>query len=120
MHIKDSIHSSHNVVFLTDALSVLQALQSRKTTDLNDLSSTLTSLCRSHTVVLQWIPSHCNLLGNEAADSIAKEGTKQEQTDRSTSYNEVKTIIKAKQQKKLDSTTSTPQQDRPIPLPDKT
>ena len=48
---------------------------------------------------MQWIPSHCNLLGNEAADSLAKEETKQEQTVRSTSYNEVKTIIKAKQQK---------------------
>ena len=30
--------------------------------DPNDLSSTLTSFCRAHTVVLQWIPPpHCNV-----------------------------------------------------------
>ena len=47
-----------------------------------------------------WIPSHCNLPGNEAADSLAKEGTTKEQVDRSTSYPEVKTILKAKQHSK--------------------
>ena len=38
--------------------------------------------------------------GNEAADSLAKEGTTKEQVDRSTSYPEVKTILKAKQHSK--------------------
>ena len=38
--------------------------------------------------------------GNEAADSLAKEGTTKEQVDRSTSYAEVKTILKAKQHSK--------------------
>ena len=99
-HIKDSPHASHNVVFLTDALSVLQALQSNRNTDLNDLSSALASLNRSHAVVLQWIPSHCNLLGNETADCLAKEGAQQEQVDRSTNFSEAKTIIKAKLQNK--------------------
>ena len=41
-----------------------------------------------------------NLPGNEAADSLAKEGTTKEQVDRSTSYPEVKTILKAKQHSK--------------------
>jgi ribonuclease HI len=99
-HIEISPHASHNVVFLTDALSVLQALQPNRHTELNDLSSTLTSLCKNHTVVLQWIPSHCNVSGNEIADSLAKEGTTKEQVDKSTSYPEAKTIIKAKQQNK--------------------
>ena len=53
-----------------------------------------------HAVTLQWIPSHCNLPGNEAANSLAKEGTTKEQVDRSTSYPEVKTILKAKQHSK--------------------
>ena len=44
--------------------------------------------------------SHCNVPGNEAADSLAKEGTTKEQVDRSTSYPEVKTILKAKQHSK--------------------
>ena len=92
-----STHTSLKVVLLTDALSVLQALQSNRDTELNDLSTALASLCRRHEVTLQWIPSHCNLPGNEAADSLAKEGTTKEQVDRSTSYPEVKTILKAKQ-----------------------
>ena len=85
------------MVFLTDALSVLQALQSGNNAELNDLSSALASLCTRHTVILQWIPSHCNLHGNETADSLAKEGSHQEQIDRSTSYSEAKTIIRAEQ-----------------------
>ena len=95
--IETSPHSSKNVVFLSDALSVLQALQTSRSFDLIDLSSALYSLCRKCTVVLQWIPSHCNIHGNEAADRLAKRGTTEVQTDRSTSYSEVKTIIKAKQ-----------------------
>ena len=42
------------------------------------------------------IPSNCNLPGNEAADSLAREGTRKEQVDRSTNYPEVKTILMAK------------------------
>ena len=99
-HIEASTHASPNVVLLTDALSVLQALQSNRDTELNDLSAALASLCRGHAVILQWIPSHCNVPGNEAPDSLAKEGTTQEQVDRSTSYPEVKTILKAKQHSK--------------------
>ena len=99
-HIETSTHASLKVVLLTDALSVLQALQSNRDTELNDLSTALASLCRRHEVTLQWIPSHCNLPGNEAADSLAKEGTTKEQVDRSTSYPEVKTILKAKQHSK--------------------
>ena len=38
--------------------------------------------------------------GNEPADSLAKEGTTKEQVVRSTSYPEVKTILKAKQHSK--------------------
>ena len=64
------------------------------------MSAAFASLCRGHAVTLQWIPSHCNVPGNEAADSLAKEGTRKEQVDRSTSYPEVKTILKAKQHSK--------------------
>ena len=69
-HIDVSTKSSRNVVLFTDALSVLQALQPNRDTDHNDLSVALASLCRGHAVTLQWIPSHCNVPGNEAADSL--------------------------------------------------
>ena len=99
-HIEVSTHASPSAALLRDALSVLQALQSNRDTELNDLSATLASLCRGHAVTLQWIPSHCNVPGNMAADSVAKEGTTMEQVGRSTSYPEVKTILKAKQHSK--------------------
>ena len=77
----------------------LPLFKSRETNH-NDLSATLSSLCRSHAGTLQWISSHCNVPGNGAADSPAKEGTTKEQVDRSTSYPEVKTILKAMQHSK--------------------
>ena len=75
-HTEVSTQASPNAVLLTDALSVLQAVQSNRDTELNDLSTALASLCRGHAVTLQWIPSHCSMPGNEAADSLAKRGHK--------------------------------------------
>ena len=60
--------------------------------------SNITRLCMKHTVILQWIPSHCGIHGNETADTLAKEGTTYAQNDGSTTYSEDKTVIKAKQQ----------------------
>ena len=99
-HIEHSPLSSTNVVFFSDAKSVLQALNTARDKELNDLATSLTSLCRAHKVALQWVPSHCNILGNETADTLAKEGTTKEQSDRSTTFKEAKTIIKAKQHNK--------------------
>ena len=113
-HIENSPHLSHRVVFLSDALSLLQALQTGKDTDLNNLVSNLTRFCMKHTVILRWIPSQCGIHGNEAADTLAKEGTTYAQNDRSTTYSEVKTIIKAKQQNLFKNR---PQSTRKSPVP---
>ena len=99
-HTEVSTQASPNVVLPMDALSVLQALQSNRDTEHNDLFAALASFCRGHAATLQWIHLHCSVPGNEAADSLAKEGTTKEQVDRSTSYPEVKTILKAKQHSK--------------------
>ena len=99
-HIENSTKATHNVVFFSDALSVLQALQSGREKELNDLFTALSSLCKRHQVTLQWIPSHCDVQGNEKADSLAKEGSTKEQVDRSTTLRETKTVIKAKQHSK--------------------
>ena len=98
-HIKTSPLSTTNVVFLSDALSVLQSLKSGKNLELNDVTTSLTSLTKTHAVTLQWIPSHCDLHGIDAADKLAKEGSAKGQEDNVTSYTEVKTIIKANQAK---------------------
>ena len=94
--------NAHNkVVIFSDALSVLQALPDPKNKDLDDLATELEALQRStETTILQWIPSHCNIPGNEKADKLAKEGGKKEQQDQSITYTDAKTIIKEKQKRK--------------------
>ena len=80
------------VVFLTDAKSVLQALQSRK---LPCLQTLLSKLSKQRRVVLQWIPSHCGIPGNETADQLAKEGAAGEQPDVPVTYHQKKMMIKS-------------------------
>ena len=45
-------------------------------------------------LILQWIPSHCGVPGNEEADRLSKKGSKLQQVCQPASYLEVKTIIK--------------------------
>ena len=79
------------MVFLTDALSVLQALTAGKETE---LQQELQFFARSRRVALQWIPSHCGIPGNEKADELAKQGAQQKQFETCLSFEEKKTIIK--------------------------
>ena len=51
----------------------------------------LGNTCR---VVLQWIPAHCGIHGNEQADQLAKCGAQEEQPSTSIHYQEKTTIIK--------------------------
>ena len=89
-----------NIVILTDALSVLQALKNPKTKELNELTGALATLAKSANLILQWIPAHCGIRGNETADALAKEGGKKDQTDNSVSYKDEKTIIRSIVQKR--------------------
>jgi ribonuclease HI len=96
---REAIHP--RVVIFSDALSVLQAVQNPKNKDLNPLVSALARLQQAtELTIIQWIPSHCNIAGNEEADRLAKEGGQQPQEEQEISYEEVKTIIKEKQKKR--------------------
>jgi hypothetical protein len=45
-------------------------------------------------VILQWVPSHCGLLGNEKADCLAKLGSYKKQPPNGISFHSAKAHIK--------------------------
>ena len=91
--VKDSTTDEYRqVVFLTDSASVLDALDNGGE---HELRKSLIELADKNRVALQWIPSHCGIPGNEAADQLAKEGAKYPQIEEDLSYYEKKALIKA-------------------------
>ena len=86
--------SPKKAVFLTDSLSALQALMSGEPdTTQKKLTENISTLAQTTCVVLQWIPVHTSIRGNEMADQLAKEGREKEQPPSHLSYREVKTLI---------------------------
>ena len=87
-----------NIVFYTDSLSTLQALESGKSENkaMSELISNISQLMSNFNVdiVLQWIPGHSGVQGNESADSLAKTGASLPQPDAPVSMDTVKKMIR--------------------------
>ena len=94
-----------NVVIFTDALSVLSKLQNPHQKDLSEVETALVDLAAQTNLILQWIPAHCGIQGNEQADRLAREGGQLEQEGRYTTYTNEKTIIKTLSKKKMEAAT---------------
>ena len=88
------------MVIFTDALSVLSKLQNPHQKDLGEVKTALADLAAQTNLILQWIPAHCGIQGNEQADRLAREGGQLEQEDSYTTYTDEKTIIKTLSKKK--------------------
>ena len=68
--------NSEDVVFLTYSQSVLDSLAGHGE---HNLRRKLYSILEHRRVILQWIPAHCGIKGNEHADRLAKQGANMEQ-----------------------------------------
>ena len=86
------------VLLLTDSISVLKSLASGNPEDntLRNVIQSINSLTSRTAAVLQWIPAHTGIHGNEVADQLAKEGSKKQQTKSKLSYQEANTLIRNK------------------------
>nr|KAG5714784.1 hypothetical protein BaRGS_000272 [Batillaria attramentaria] len=98
LHAARALSKSDNpppkIVFFTDCKSLLQGLQNPKSEQLlNTIKKTLQDLSRRSTITLQWIPSHCGIIGNEKADALSKAGSKMQQFNHPVTYREAKIII---------------------------
>ena len=90
-----------NTVILTDSLSTLQALTAGSAdASIDELRDSLQQLQALRRVVLQWIPAHCGIPGNERADSLAKAGSSLAQPQVKLSYREATTILKQEARQK--------------------
>ena len=85
-------------VFLSVSLSALQSLTSETPDDSQKrLMDNINELAQSTKVVLQWIRVHTDIVGNEIADQLAKEGRKKDQSSSHLSYKETRTLIRNRQ-----------------------
>ena len=113
-YIRDTFENAkekcNNIVIFSDCKSVLQVIEN----DNNRLNLTqkitnyISELIATYSlrIILQWIPSHCDLPGNEAADRLAKKGACLDQPDIPVNQNTCKQIIKEKSKKEwLDNWT---------------
>ena len=81
-----------NVVIFTDSKSALQAMENSNNQTLLEASNLLTAF--SIRLVLQWIPGHTNIEGNDIADKLAKQGANSDQPQKPITLQTAKLIIK--------------------------
>ena len=76
--VDDLTDQTSDVVFLTDSRSALDAIQNQNEPYLIRI---LNGSLEKRRVVLQWIPVHCGINGNDMADKLAKRGAGMTQHD---------------------------------------
>ena len=90
--------NQQNIVLLSDFLSALQSVTNGPIDfRAQQLYNSLHTLSDNNRIVLQGVPAHVGIAGNEIADRLAKAAAKLPQPHFSTTYKEVKTLLKQKQ-----------------------
>ncbi|GBN65696.1 hypothetical protein AVEN_3446-1 [Araneus ventricosus] len=92
-------HKFENAVLLSDSQATIQSISSfelpltPEISHCQELLSTLT--LKGNRIVLQWVPGHCGLWGNEQADFLGKRGANLLQhPNTATSYWKIKLFLK--------------------------
>ena len=90
-------------VNLKDSKAALQSLIS-STSDqpTHQLLKDLQLLSQECTLVLQWIPAHFGIPGNERADRLAKSGSKRPQPLYTSTYKEAKTLLRIRHRSQME------------------
>ena len=87
-----------DVIIFSDTKSALEALQNPPYQDqiTSEIVLEISNLIAAHAVhvTLQWIPGHCNISGNETADSLSKIGASKPQKITPCTQNTIKQILK--------------------------
>ena len=96
---KDGSMTPTMLVILTDSQSALEAIENHEheTSKLLELLlETCHNIIQNYGIelIMQWIPGHCGILGNEKADALAKLGSKMPQPDEKVTYRTAKTLAK--------------------------
>ena len=107
-----------DVIIFTDSLSTLDALENGTDTskDITHLSWSLHNLISKHQkrVVLQWIPAHTGIPGNERADALAKKGANLPQPDKPVTYSTCCQMIKSNMKEDWLNSWTTGNTGRPM------
>ena len=90
--IEENVRGDFRVLICTDSKALCQALLNQRSSTIAELSDNLKNL--AGTVIIQWIPGHTNIPGNELADTAAKEATHLEDPPANISYESIKQHIK--------------------------
>ena len=72
------LQNCQNIVILSDSKAAVQAsINCPKMEKIKEIQSMLKQIQSfSKTIILQWIPAHCGIQGNEKANILAKKGSK--------------------------------------------
>jgi ribonuclease HI len=70
-----------NLVVPTDSMAAIQAISSPESQNstIVEIRTLVHGLQRNYEVMFQWIPSHCDLPGNDKANELAKAGASMKQ-----------------------------------------
>ena len=83
-----------HIVILTDAKNILEDIMMNFADDIDTLVEDLMKLSNFTNIVLQWIPGHCGILGNQIADQLAKAGSRMQQPSPTYSTGEINKMAK--------------------------